>query len=106
MNISKAKRKWFEKRLLSYEIFFYGAKEYNDNFTLIEWAHGMLSRIHRHNWESIKTIREYFENMPPCDRFFEARRIEFKHKKENKESYIEVFYCTKKAKEKELKKLL
>lgn len=62
--------------------------------------------IHRHNWESIKTITEYFEDMNPCDRFFEARRVEFKHKKENKMSYIEVFYSTKKTKEKELKKLL
>lgn len=106
MQIKEAKIKWFEKRLLSYEIFFYGAKEYNNNFKLIEWAQGTLSKIHRHNWESIKLITEYFEDMNPCDRFFEARRVEFKHKKENKMSYIEVFYSTKKKKEKELKKLL
>lgn len=103
---SSIKRKWFNKCLLNYEIFFYGYKEYGDNYTLIEYAQGAPSLVHRHRCEDVQTITKYFEDMNPCERFFEARRVEFKHKKENKTSYIEVYFDTKKTKNKELQKLL
>lgn len=106
MNYKKAKQKWFDKCLLGYEIFFYGAVEYGDNFTLIEYAQGAPSFVHRHNNNDVKLLTEYFENMNPYDRFFEARRVELKHKKEDKKSYIRVYFNTKKTKAKELKNLI
>lgn len=106
MNYKKAKQKWFDECLLDYEIFFYGAVEYGNNFTLIEYAQDAPSYAYRHNNIDAKLLTEYFENMNPYDRFFEARRVELKHKKENKKSHIRVYFNTKKAKAKELKKLI
>lgn len=106
MNYKKAKQKWFDECLLDYKIFFYGAVEYGKNFTLIEYGQGAPSFVHRHDNNDAKLLTEFFENMNPYNRFFEARKVELKHKKEDRKSYIRVYFNTKKTKAKELKVLL
>lgn len=106
MGYKNKKNKWFNKCLINYEIFFHGAEVYGNNYTLIEYCQGAPSMVHRHRCEEVQRITKYFEDMPPCDRFFEARHIEFKHKKEKRKSHIRVFYDTKKTESKKLKELL
>lgn len=107
MHIDKYhKRKWFERRLLKYEIFYYAYSRYGNNYTLIEYAKNAPILVHRHNIDEIISITEYFEGMSYWERFFYARKIALKHKRENRDVQLKVFYSTVKSHKRELDKLL
>ena len=51
MGYKNKKNKWFNERLINYEIFFHGAEVYGNNYTLIEYCQGAPSMVHRHRCE-------------------------------------------------------